>query len=291
MGSGRWDIRAIAQIIVQTIFSEIKLLIKEFAEIKNNSCINCIVKLFLIISVTLFLTRKFIMKKKLIFAILILSIVFSSELLSQSISFRAGLNIAKMTSGVDDLDLETANSLIYNDYKSQYGIQFGMFYDFYITNNISIESGLMYSSKGGEMRKNYDYPSLYGIYVLKINLNYIELPIVAKYTHEFGKIKVFVSGGGYLGMGLTGEIYELRDVNGNYGEIRESVIWVQKDYGLITNHYKREDIGLIFGAGVDYSHLLIGLNFSFSLKNISPYGDNGHYIKNQVFSIYLGYRL
>jgi hypothetical protein len=47
---------------------------------------------------------------------------------------------------------------------------------------------------------------------------------------------------------------------------------------------------LTFGAGVEINSVLIGLNYSLGLGNISPNTDNGNMINNRVLGLSVGYK-
>ncbi len=115
----------------------------------------------------------------------------------------------------------------YVDTKSKFGYQFGAVGEFGFTNKFSIQTELLFLSRGTKTTE-------FGIETTR-KTNSIAIPILAKYAFRaFGLSKVYATGGTYTTLKTSGvEIFE----NGQTWD----------DY-----HWKTFDWGLSFGVGGEY---------------------------------------
>lgn len=112
-----------------------------------------------------------------------------------------------------------------------------------------IESGLMYSQKGGKGKV--------GTATATYNANYLELPITFKYALPLtDKISVQPMLGMYAALGVGGsiKINETKVTEGTFGK---------EDYKL-----KRGDIGLKIGCGGSYDIFYAELYYDLGLANV-----------------------
>ena len=108
------------------------------------------------------------------------------------------------------------------------------------------ETGLYYTEKGGK-----------GDHDFKYSLNYLEMPFVLKYIHNFDRsfsIQPFF--GGYVAAGVSGKVK-------NY-YARESYNAFGGDY----DQFKRFDGGLRLGVGVQYEMLYADVTYDLGLSNV-----------------------
>lgn len=108
------------------------------------------------------------------------------------------------------------------------------------------ETGLYYTEKGGKGHNDFKY-----------SLNYLEMPFVLKYIHNFDRsfsIQPFF--GGYVAAGVSGKVK-------NYG-LRESYNAFGGDY----DQFKRFDGGLRLGVGVQYEMLYADVTYDLGLSNV-----------------------
>ena len=56
-----------------------------------------------------------------------------------------------------------------------------------------------------------------------------------------------------------------------------------------TDHLKRLDFGVGFGAGVIFGNMTAGISYNLGLANISSDTSDGMTLKNKVFQISIGY--
>lgn len=152
------------------------------------------------------------------------------------------------------------------------GFHLGVGMDYGFSENWSLQSGLLISSKG------YKYKE--GEYKETTRPIYLDIPILAAYKFNISdNTKFVINAGPYLAFGLGGK----NKVDG----IDES----EKVFG--DDGWKRFDLGIQYGVGLEIGeHYLANLTGQNGF--ISPYdfpdGYDGDKPKNMTFSIGVGYR-
>ena len=166
-----------------------------------------------------------------------------------------------------------SNMTKFDDTKALPGFNLGVGMDYGFSENWSLQSGLMISSKGYKVK---DYA--------KVRPIYLDIPILAAYKFNISdNTKFVINAGPYLAFGLGGKCKF--DEGGDYklfkGEDGEDA------------EYSRFDLGIQYGIGLE-----IGDNYLVNLTGqngfISPFdypdGYDGDKPKNMTFSIGVGYR-
>lgn len=153
---------------------------------------------------------------------------------------RLGLSLATVNS--DDATLDGGSM--------QAGLVVGGIIGFQLSpvTPLFLESGLLYTEKGG---KGYVDGKKF-----TFDLNYLEMPIVAKYKYELDddlSVQPFI--GGYLALGVGGKVK-------NYAE-RAARSSFSNDY------FQRFDGGLRLGCGVEYEMMYAEVAFDLGLANIN----------------------
>lgn len=153
------------------------------------------------------------------------------------------------------------------------GFNLGVGMDYGFSENWSLQSGLMISSKGYKIK---DYS--------KDRPIYLDIPILAAYKFNINdNTKFVINAGPYLAFGLGGKCKF--DEGGDYklfkGEDGEDA------------EYSRFDLGIQYGIGLEIGeHYLVNLTGQNGF--ISPFdypdGYDGDKPKNMTFSIGVGYR-
>ena len=176
---------------------------------------------------------------------------------------KAGLNLANIN--------EKSSFGSDNDGKtSKIGFHFGGTAEFPASEAVSVQTGLLFSSKGYKV----SYQGSSG----SMNVNYLEIPINTIYKIEIGSSKLCLSAGPYLGYAVS--------ANAKSGDAEVDVKIGSGD----EDTYKALDYGLNIGAGVELNDkITIGLQYGIGLANISSYTDFGYSSKNNVFGISVGY--
>ena len=201
---------------------------------------------------------------------------------SQIFGVRGGLNLSNMLMKDKDYDFS-------EDFKIKPGFMIGPTADFSISSVLSIETGLLLSTKGykhsykGTYYKGGSYESN-----TKLNLLYLDIPIIMKGNYSISEqTYLFLAAGPYIGIGLTGKIKSESISNGEKETDSRDMEWGSDKE---NDFLKRLDYGLNFGAGVEFNSIQIALSYGLGLANISTYTDDDVKIKNRVLQFSLGYR-
>ena len=178
------------------------------------------------------------MKKIILSAIAVMAFGFTN---AQGVKFgaKAALNIANLTGDVDDASSLTA-------------FQVGAFAEFKVSEKFAVQPELMYSAQGADSDGE------------KLNLNYINIPVMAKF-------------------------YVAKSFNLEVGPQIGFLVSAKSEGEDIKDFVSSTDFGLNFGAGYDFTeNLSAGLRYNLGLSNVNEEGDGS--IKNSVFSVSLGYK-
>jgi len=195
---------------------------------------------------------------------------------------KAGFNLANMT----DKD---RNGTYSNDYKMKEGFHLGVTAEYSISNNFSLEPGLLYSSKGftkpeykaGIDGHTVDEPEI------KITSNYLEVPINAIYKINLGSVKILLNAGPYLAYALSGKLKANKIWFGINEDQTERKLKIGNQ---ATDDFKALDYGLNAGAGIEFKKISLGLQYGLGLANIAPSSDIGYTLNNKVISLSLSYK-
>ncbi len=188
---------------------------------------------------------------------------------------KAGLNMSNMTNKDKDKDYD-------EDYKMKPGFHIGLTAEYAISENLSVEPGLLFSTKGYKVDES-------GI-KMKANLNYFEVPINVLYKFDLGGVKAFVNAGPYLGFAMSGKIKAdekiFEDEEGNPTDEMDIEIGSDKE----KDDVKAFDFGLNLGVGAEISNITLGLQYGFGLANLAPVTENDYKLKNKGFALSVGYK-
>ncbi len=204
--------------------------------------------------------------------VLLLTLIsFSTLLQAQGFGIQLGYNMAKLSLSERLEKFEHLNSIS--------GFNIGFNYDIEIAENLYLEPGLIYTAKGGELLTEEE--GYNGKDFIETNkFNYLEVPILGKYTFEVGdEMYLFGKFGLSFGFALSGKY--IRD----NGKDVEEEDW---KFGSNSDELNAFDTGLNIGAGVMFNNLEVGINYNSGQSNILNSKKNKWY--NKVFSINFGYR-
>jgi len=221
------------------------------------------------------------MKKVSQILILFVLVAFAKESFSQEFGVKAGLNFSNMLAKDNDVTLS-------DDYKSKLGFQFGPVVEFPFSDLLSLETGLMFTTRGF---KTEDSGSSFGVdweSKRSVNVNYLDIPINLRAGFDVGSMRIYGNFGPYIGIALSGKYKSEYTVAGDTEEDDEKLD-IGSDKG--EDDLKRTDFGLNIGAAVAITSFEVGLNYGLGLANLSSSTDNGAKMKNRVFSITVAYKL
>jgi len=178
----------------------------------------------------------------------------SSFARAQDLSFgvKAGLNMANLTD-------ESAGE----SYKMKTGVALGGFAVYGINDNLSIQPELLYTQKGME----WEDPTASA----KVKLDYIEIPVLVKYSIESdGSASPFIFAGPAISFLVSAKI----------------------DSTDFKEYMKSTDIGLVLGGGVEFeSGISIDLRYDMGMTKVWDVEGEDYKDKNIVISLMVGYKL
>jgi hypothetical protein len=212
------------------------------------------------------------MKKTLLLLSLLGSMSFSY---AQTTKFGviAGLNLATVSS---------TSSGSTNSSSSLAGFHVGAFADFELSSSVSIQPGILFSLKGGTQDETQSSGSFNIHATDKLTLNYVEVPVNVFYHIPVSFGKIFLGGGPYIAMGLSGK--EKVVYTGSISGSADSNV----TFGSNSNDIKNPDFGVNLGAGVTLeNNLLFKVGYGIGIANLS--NTSGSTAHNNVLGISVGY--
>lgn len=205
------------------------------------------------------------MKKLNFLFVMIALLCISFPNYAQYFGVQGGLNIASQYWEDDDDD----------DAKA--GIHLGGTYEYQLTDEFVLQTGLLFSMKGA--KESYEDETW------KLNLYYFDIPVNAAYKFEVEDVYIFGISGPVIGLGLSGKSkYTWENFSGEKESETDDVEWGSGD----SDDIRRLDLGWKFGAGVQFmEQFQASLSYTFGVANISAYSD--YTIRNNVFQISFAY--
>lgn len=179
------------------------------------------------------------------------------------------------------------NRLAVDEYRSKAksGFLAGALVEMDIINVISIESGLSFVRRAGEITGD----NILGTKISKIKysqLDYLRIPLTVGYKFNIHDFSIRPAVGGYYAVGIHGDSFiSSVDDYGQPFESRISTFSNSRDYPY--RPCNRNDAGLLFSLNAKYKHFGINLSYDLGLTTTSYYG-NG---KNRSFIVSLAYWL
>lgn len=199
------------------------------------------------------------MKNLLKFALVIcLIFVFSDNQAQIKFGPKVGVNLSTMTFSTSGINM---------DPKTLVGFNVGVILESAITENISFQSGVIYSSKGSKYKITGSGTSV----EMTVAPTFIEVPYNILYGFGTSPTKFVLFGGPYLGYGIGGNA----EVS---GETQKIVFGKDGDF-------KSLDFGLNLGAGVKYNGLFISAQYGLGLLNLSTTEGVENKMKVIAFSV------
>lgn len=204
--------------------------------------------------------------KKIILTVVVFTFGFVN---AQEVKFgaKAGLNFANLTGDIEDASMKI-------------GFNLGGFAEIKVSDKFSVQPELLYSTQGAKNETSEDDFTSES----KLNLSYLNIPIMAKY---YVSEKFSLEAGPQIGFLLSAKSkYEFTESDGEGGSISVSGDEDVKD------SFESIDFGLNLGTAYDFTeNLFAGLRYNIGLSNVAKTesGDDTK-INNSVISLSLGYR-
>lgn len=177
------------------------------------------------------------MKKIIVFFVLLTAFYAGHAQLRAGV--KAGLNVSNIAGG--------------EDYRSKTGLHFGAFANLKMTSNLSVQGELLYSGQGARWDDDNE----------KTTLNYLQVPLLARYTFAPG---FYAEAGPQIGFLLKAE----DDDEGDVSDIKE--------------YLKTTDVSLAIGAGYNVTE-----NFGVYARYNAGFVKFYESEKNRTFQFGLSY--
>lgn len=175
--------------------------------------------------------------------------------------------------------------------KSQTGLVAGVGVNVGISESFSVQADLLYTQRGARYEQTTQVPFL-GAVTTKgsLRLNYLDIPVLGRYTFGGDDLKFYVNAGPAIGIGLSGKsTLEAPGINFN----SNVNFGTEPDNNTGNETYvRRIDFGIQSGAGVLYpvgpGSLNLDLRYSLGLANVDSKPSD---VKHRMFVVSLGYQL
>ncbi len=181
---------------------------------------------------------------------------------------KIGISVSKVAYEVPVVNIDK------DDLESVTGLVLGAGLEYKVNDLFSFQPELLYIQKGGRIDL--------GIVEGETKLNYLEIPLLAKFNFAVDPVKLYLNAGPSLGFGIGGENKGNILGFGGSGDI---------DFGDGDDELKPVDVGLQVGGGVGYplgqGTLLLDLRYGAGLSNLSNAED--FMFKNRTFTVAVGY--
>ena len=195
------------------------------------------------------------MKKSIIIALFLFIAGFMN---AQGLSFGPQIGISKV-----NLIEKNFLGTIENSFKM--GYQIGAAAEFEIMSFLYVGASACFFQKGSKTKNAFGSS--------KLNIGYLDIPIVIGYKVPLGNVSVFGNVGPYTSVAMVGKsVYESEGFDETYD------IEFGGDFG-----YKRFDSGVTFGGGVEFKQYQVKANYSLGFVDIVP--SETVSAKNSVFNI------
>lgn len=204
-------------------------------------------------------TQPMHIRKSIFFSTFIfLSILFANTTWAQTpvtIGIRAGVNF----NAFYDANFST---------KSYTGYSAGFFANYHIPNSQwGIQPEVLYSRKGAGSNKG------------KLQLDYIEVPVLARYNFRRDKpLQPFVYAGPYIGFLVHSDL--------PYRPVYFRAPSEPDTFPLYNGDKKNMDGGIVVGGGISIGNINVGLRYEIGFNEVSD--DEDESAKNGAFSIIIG---
>jgi len=203
---------------------------------------------------------------------LCLVLVLSINLNAQTTSFGARIGINSATINFSDDE-----SVFEIEPDSRIGLNIAAILNVGITEEFSIQPELNFLQKGYKVETDFLGDEIEN----KITLNYLEVPILAKYAFGSETIQGFVLGGPAVGYAISGKFKT--EENGESNE---------EDVDFEEDGIKRLDFGFDLGGGpgivTESATIFVDIRYLFGIANIGDEDFNDGSIRNRGLNIAVG---
>jgi len=189
--------------------------------------------------------------------------------LTAQISFgpRAGFNLTNMNQTVEAFGMSISPD---TDFKP--GFQVGLVAHIPLLGEfLAIQPGLLFAQQGMRFNLQEDFSGETLEISETVNINYLQMPINAQLSFGVGEnARILLQAGPYLGFALNGS-RKGKDINWDWRPGQDMIIDFDEsiEFGSGDEEMRRFDLGLGFGAGVQFGRLQVGIGYNLGLANLS----------------------
>jgi hypothetical protein len=180
------------------------------------------------------------------------------------------------------LNLSTLSGNYVEQSQIQPGFVLGGFAAVKLSDKFIFQPELLFSFQGSAYRNYYDFGNVQSYEQDNLNLNYLLVPIMAKY---YVAKKFSIEVGPQFGFLLTARtnFFSYTDAGNGY---------VDSESEDVKDQFKTFDFGINIGGGYDFTDKWgIGLRYNFGLNNAVQNSDGSNYkTNNQVLSVTGSYK-
>ncbi|WP_299584506.1 porin family protein [uncultured Sunxiuqinia sp.] len=203
--------------------------------------------------------------------------------MAQTLEIKSGLNLSTMYA-------KDQRETYSDDFELAPGFTLGVTGEFPVSESLSVESGLIFSSKGYKIDTYYPVPTFSGEFFPideRATLNYIDIPVMLKLTTSSKKTQLFGALGPYVALGLSGKINrEEYGIDDQGAIVYKGSVDYAGEMGK-DGQWKRFDYGMQAGVGMIIRKIVFRINYSYGLANIAQQENLTN--NNRVIGVSLGY--
>jgi len=200
------------------------------------------------------------------FSLFLVLYTFAATAFAQ-LGIQAGANIANLT-----YKLTTAKKP-----KPVIAFQVGVVYDMAFSENLYLNTGLLYSGRGSNYKNSYDSLGTTIDFEHKTSLNYLNVPINILYKTKSG---LYLKAGPYLAYAISGRIKLSSTVNGKTSKDTY-------DFKFGKEETNPLDYGLGIGLGMDFNNIRVGLGYDLGFSNL--FNDDVNITTNRAIVVTAAY--
>ncbi len=220
------------------------------------------------------------MKKIRIVVAALLLLVVNNASAQISVGAKAGFNFTNInTTGAGGKQFPGIDDKVMKP-----GFNVGLFANYVLNNNVSIETGANAEMKGFAINNEYRMGNYVEKNRIKYNLLYVTVPIDIRLN--FGRF--YFLAGPYFSVDAAGKYKKNTDASGDNIKVKDDLHFGDEEMALFNegDHFRRADAGVGLAIGCEIiRNFGLRLGYDAGLLNIQPSGNSDNTIKNQSFSL------
>lgn len=215
----------------------------------------------------------------------LLTVIFCTTMttstFAQTFGLKAGFNLSNITA-------TNSAGTISGNFEMLPGFHVGPTAEFGLTELLSLETGLILSTKGYQLMEEEEIFGIISKSEVTSRLFYLDIPLMAKGTFDMGSVQLFAAAGPYLGIGLKGNTNTVETYDGETNEVDYEIDWGTDEE---EDELRRFDFGLSAGVGIQIKSIEIGASYDLGLANVSAFRGDETKANHGVIKISIGFRL